>query len=694
MAERAPRRHVLVLAPQCESMPRLGSLDPAARELDKVLRNGMLGGCAPGLPDGESLFVGDGLTSGYIQGLVEKAVEHAADRNAVLVLAMLGHGFAVGGTGTLHLMAYDSAEDVRRGAVDVSALLTMAVDHPGVDGLIGIIDTCHAAGAIPAAPQLTAGSRNGRTRLSLLMASASGQPAYDLTLSRELTTLLSRGIRIDEKALSVTRVAEELRKHVKGQDVTVAHHDGDPFAGEPLWIARNRRHGTSPGILSGPLAAEELAAALGGLHPPTPAPRADGTAAVRTFLDRLEEARPVEPDPAWERAVEAADHLYVAVRTVEFLRDWIGTELTTPRIRRALGSLLAGERRLPAGSATPCDTDVEVLDFLAFNHPVAHGDCRPWVTRFVLLLARAAGRDDQDPELIRWAQEIKAGQELNDAVAYARSRQTEQRLSLVTSLHASVAGDWPESLETWLLLDGEIFARGTFSCLPESERPIDRESVEDALDNAVLWARDEAATLQLPLIRVHVAAPSALLATWRPEESGSALLLGVHHDVVMHWSERLAPSRLLRLTEAAVSARWAAIDSHTAASAPLDWLSERETADPGALGARLARGQYAAGAIGLDHHLTADTGGLLDLLLAYTPVLVWPHGAGGFAPSLHEQLDDHWRTLPGSLLDTYRCGWSGAPAKDISVLRLVWDNQEWLTFCDRFRVSGPGTESP
>lgn len=690
----ASPRHVLIVAPHCESMPRLDSLEPAALELDKVLRDGALGDCSPGLPDGGSLFVGDGLTSGRIRGLVEGAVEHAAERNAVLVLAMLGHGFVVGQAGTLHLMASESVDEMRRGAVDVSALVTMAADHHGVAGLIGIVDTCHAAGAIPAAAQLTAGSRNGRTRLSLLMASSTSQPAYDLALSRQLAAVLRSGVPVDEEELSVKRVALELRRHVRGQDITLTEHDGDPSPRPPLWVARNPRYrGTSPGVLSGPFAAEELASALGGLNPPAPVPRAHGTQDVRTLLRRLDESRPAEPDSALDRAMKAADDLYVAVRTVEFLRAWIGPELTTPRIRRALGSLLAGERRLPASPDTPCDSDVKVLDYLVFDHPVAHKDCRSWVTRFVLLLARAAGRSDQDPELGRWAEEIKARQELNDAVEFTRRQHAEQRLSLVTSLHASMAGSWPETLETWLLLDGEIFERNTFSCVPGTDRPIDRESVEDALDNALLWAHSAADGLQLPLTRVHVAAPSALLVTWHPEKSGSALWLGVHHDVVMHWSERLAPSRLLRLTEASIRARWKAIDSHTEASAPLDWLSAQETADPKALGRLLARGQYGAGAIGLAQRPTADTEGLLDLLLAYTPVLMWPHGAEDFAVSLREQLDEHWRTLPDSLLDTYRCEWSGGSAKDISVLRLVWDDQEWLTFCNRFRVSGTSGES-
>ncbi|WP_329376827.1 hypothetical protein OG625_04890 [Streptomyces sp. NBC_01351] len=677
-------------------MPRLGSLESAARDLDKVLRDGALGGCSPGLPDGESLFVGDGLTSERIRGLVERAVEHAADRNAVLVLAMLGHGFVPGRTGTLHLMASESVEEVRLGSVDVGALVAMAADHHGVGGLIGIIDTCHAAGAIPSAHQLASGARNGRIRLSLLMAAATSQPAYDLTLARELTALLRRGVPGEEKALSVICVAQELRRQVKGQDITDWSLDGAPFADGPLWFAHNSQYrGPSSGVLSGPLAAEELASALGGLHPPVSVPRVHDTAAVRALQRHLEDVRSAEPDgAAWERAAEAADNLYVAVRTVELLRGWIGEGLTTPRIRRAVSSLFAGERRLPIGRPAVCDTDVEVLDYLAFDHPVAHGNCRPWVTRFVVILVREVGRNDQDPELARWAEEIKARQELNDALEHARNRHAEQRLSLVASLHASVAGGWPESLETWLLLDGEIFERHTFSRprQPDPERPVGRESVEDLLDSAVLWAHDEAKKLQLPLTRVHVAAPSALLATWRPEESGSALLLGVHHDVVMHWSERLAPSRLLRLTETAVSDRWTKIESHTARSAPLEWLSEQETADPRALRALLAKGGHNAGAMGLVHRPTGDKEGLLDLLLAYTPVLVWPHGADRCAPPLHAQLDDHWRTLPGSLLDTYRCEWRGAPSQDIAVLRLVWDDREWLAFCDRIRVSGASTE--
>ena len=79
-------------------------------------------------------------------------------------------------------MGKDSQIQVRLDAVNVQNLLLNAVDHPGVDGVIGVIDTCMAAGAVPPMGDVLAGCRGGRTRLALLLAAGVDQEAFEASV--------------------------------------------------------------------------------------------------------------------------------------------------------------------------------------------------------------------------------------------------------------------------------------------------------------------------------------------------------------------------------------------------------------------------------------------------------------------------------------------------------------------------------
>ena len=61
---------------------------------------------------------------------------------------------------------------------------------------------------------------------------------------------------------------------------------------------------------------------------------------------------------------------------------------------------------------------------------------------------------------------------------------------------------------------------------------------------------------------------------------------------------------------------------------PVHWLLEQETHELGELHQRLRDGRYAC-AIGLTYHPGNDAR-LMDLLLAYTPILLWPQSDAGF----------------------------------------------------------------
>ncbi|MGW6455979.1 vWA-MoxR associated conflict system protein [Streptomyces sp. NPDC055078] len=682
-AHHRTRRHVLVVAPQCAAMERLILLDEAATTLYGVLTDSALGACEPGLPPGATALVtGDGLTSGTITTTVQRATTYAAQRGAILVLAFLGHGFTPGRTGTLRLMAADSDDDIRHGSVNVAELLTDALDHPGIPGVVGIVDTCHAAGALPSAHDLTAGTRHGNSRLALLMGSSLNQTASDLAFSRQLAALLRSGLPGAGATLGLPDLRNALRTRLPGQSVTGFDYDGSPA--EPLWIARNARDRevVLGGLLGGRLAREELTEALAAVDPGLPVPDARLADALRC----REELSALAPSAARDRALRAVGGLVLAVHTVAFIRTWIGGDLTTTAMRHALHAMLAAERRVPA-PALPL-TDVAIIDELTFNHPLSDKDGRRTVARFVTLLAQACGKRLDDPELLGWGRLIEAPAQVNDAIMDTTTRTEQRRLGLVVSLHSSLAGGWPETLDAWLLLDGsmlhtEQFANGT----------ADRRGAEAALENAVLWADEHARTLALPLKRLDIAVPSPLLLEWRPEEAGTALLLGVRFDVRLHWSNRLNPDAVLRSVESTIAERWEAI-SGCDTGAPVDWLVREDVADQQILRGHLRNGRYARG-IGLTEHPGADAR-LMEMLLAYTPVLLWPHSADGFPKERHGCLEASWWAMPGALARAYRDRWRGvdpADLTDLADLRAVWDDRDWLRFCWYFR-SAPAPAAP
>ncbi|MDX3098828.1 hypothetical protein PV703_27010 [Streptomyces sp. ME01-24h] len=675
------RRHLLVLAPHCRSMPPLDRLADAAQGLERVLLNPQLGECQPGLPDGRSLLKGNNLGSQEIRASVDEAVRHAAQREATLVLALLGHGFVPGRTSTLYLMAADSEEEIQSGAVNVGQLLIDAADHPGLRGVIGIVDTCHAGGAPPALEALTAGATNGQTRLALLMAASVNESAMDMRLSRELTALLHKGIKDAGPTLGLDSTSTMLRATLSGQTVSTVSYDGDPFSLVPLWLAHNRRHMQGiPGRLIGPIGRSTLDAALGPIDSVSFSLRSPWDLhLVEQVHDLLLE---LEPSPVQQRALRAVDGALLAIKTQVFLRQWLAKELSTVGIRRAVTALLTHEQKVPALPAV--FTDTEVIDHLAFAHPAGDPDGRRWIARFMCLLALECGHDPLDDRALAWASAVNAEAHMHEAAAFAERHHGALRLQLIISLHSSWTGDWPEEIDAWLLLDGSRYQGQVFTCKAPG-----RTGTEEALEDAVMWAQDQAESLGLELRRVDVAMPSALLLHWHPEESGTGERLGLRHNILVHWSQRLTPTRFLRCLHAGVKARWEATRAATD-QAPVDWLTEQETQDRNKLQLHLRDGGYPR-AIALENHPGADVP-LMELLLAYTPVLFWPSGQAGFPTARQACLHDHWPTMPEGMLRAYREQWLGQEAGDIADLRAVWDDPEWLAFCRTFSALPPGPE--
>lgn len=692
-------RHLLVIASQCSTMGKpLADLEPAAHALDAVLRDPDVGGCAPGLPDGRSLAVlRAGQDNGWIYAAVRKAIEHAAACQATLVLALLGHGFIAGDDPTLYFMAPDSAEDVRDSAVNVGELLVEACDRQGVAGVLAVVDTCNAAGAAIGLDRLAVGARRGRSPLALLMASAVGQASRRLRLSRELAALLSAGSPDAGSALFVADVAGPIR--ARGQTVVTRTQASDQGGDARLWLAVNRRTAGSEGsAVVGPLGAARLTALLRAVDPDAEVPERWDEQRLRALLKSEPATAPTggasDWDPARIHLRQLADDLSVALLTARFLRGWLGSALTTDDLRAAVAQLRPG----PAGSLVRIPPAAferveSVVEHMALNKPVC--GYRTWVCRLVVALAEQAGQDLGAPEPRGWAERIDAGQFFNDARRQARRRAARRHLRLVVSLHASVAGDWPASLSGWLLDGGQTLRHEVFPNRPEP----DKAGTEEALAEAVLWAEDliEGLGQGAELQRIEVAAPSALLLRWRPEEYSPSMRLGMDYDVVLRWSVRLNPPKPLRMAARGVRNRWERIGS-PGPSAPVDWLSRHEAGDP-QLWARL-RDEHYAHAVGLDHvpepGLPMSAPDLLDLLLTFSPVVLWPDGQDGFPSRCQLVFNDYWHTLPTGLIDARRRRWRDTPADDpgdvVARLRGVWDDEEWLDFCAARRRARPSRD--
>nr|WP_042196288.1 hypothetical protein [Kibdelosporangium sp. MJ126-NF4]CEL22521.1 hypothetical protein [Kibdelosporangium sp. MJ126-NF4]CTQ89377.1 hypothetical protein [Kibdelosporangium sp. MJ126-NF4] len=664
------RRHLLVVASQCAQAHPLPLLDKAARALHGVLVDPELGGCLPGLPDGCSLRLGS-VPIEQVRRDIQAAVRHAGERGATLVLAFLGHGFVPGSAADLHMMASDSVEDDATSATSVAALIAEAADRIGTNGVIGIVDTCSAAGALPALDRLLVGSRSGRTRVALLMASAVRQEAFEFRLATGLAEILHDGVAGARKRLDVHTALEELRQSGNGHQVVKFDYDGDPLAPDTLWLGHNRRHhpGRAPST-TGRAGRAELRQVLGEL----PACR---TKPVHWHVSELRELTAelatLPNTPTANRALQIADSLLVAARTTELLHTWIPDFLGTSQLRQAIATACVASS---GGGVSTNDDVADVVERLALFHPATNGDCRDQMSRFVVALAAAAGKQPNAKEIRAWAQSIGANRQVGDAVNWVAELSRARRLRLVLSLHASITGTWPDALETWLLLDGKLDSRARIPCAA------DRTGVEAAMVTAIDQAEVRADDLGLELEQVDIAVPTKLLLDWHPEKIVRGEWLGVHFHLVTRWSERLNPANTTRWMTTSAARRLRTIAKH-AGAAPVDWLTGGDVEDLPKLRGQLVQGRYPR-AIALCNH-PGDSEGLLALLLAHIPIVFWPQTGQEFPRSHRGCLDTCWHLMPGELIEAYRRAWSDDTDEPMAGLRVVWDDHEWLDFCKTYQ---------
>ncbi|SCF93405.1 MULTISPECIES: hypothetical protein [unclassified Streptomyces] len=684
------RRHVLVVAAQCRSMRTLSRLEEAARDLHDVLTDSARGGCVPRTGEHCSLIVSASLTTEDVRAALHEAVRRARADNAVLVVALLGHGFTPPQQTELHFMVAESTTGSTMSALNVAQLLTEAVDEPGVKGVIALVDTCHAAGAMPDPGRIAGGVRAGRTGLSVVAAAAADQAARGMRLSFALIDVLRNGIAGAGATITPdARLTEELRSRASGQDIGRFAYDNARFDAADLWLARNVRSvPEAPGGVVGPLGRQDLeeAVALWRADAWLPAHLSlDGLRSLETAVLQGDEGEGV--DPRWgDRVGDVVASLLRCAATVELLNTVLADVLSSDFLREA--RQLAG---LPAGAETEAhDLLRGLVEYAALRAVGADEPGWRASTRFVAALAHLSGAADVVARLREWARDLGAVTGFNDALAEFAEKRRQVDLRLVVSLAGSLT-DWPEEVDAWLVGTGESLpVHERFAC----DSP-GRPGTGEAIGKALAWARRR---LPAPenLVNVDVAAPAHLLARWQPEESQVGLrLLGVNHDVVVRWSGRMDPAR--ESAEMNDAARKALRSMASCAAVPVEWIGPAALHDRQALQQGLLTGRYDT-VVGLDHH-PGTLQDVLEQLLPYAPIILWPRqdarpDDGGLAGLVRK----HWHSLPYGLPAAYRRRWTREHDGCVACLgdvRAIWHDEAWLEFCRPFEqrvVAGPEEE--
>ncbi|WP_327040031.1 hypothetical protein OG400_19015 [Micromonospora ureilytica] len=657
-------------------MQHLDELESAAAALHDEFMEPATGACEPGLPDGTALRYG-ALPAHEITQTVMAAARHAADADATLVLALLGHGFVPGRSNQLYFMGSESVNQDRASSVDVRGLLTNVVDNVRVNGVLTVIDTCVAAGGVPSMDEVLTGTRDGRTRVAMLLAASVGESAYSLKVSRELAALLRSGIAGAGDRLDIASVRHSLQMRVPQQTVARLEYDGDSAGTEGLWLAYNRLHHTMGSFTSmlGPIGIDELRDVLSALEPPASVSANIDLAGLAELGRLLETGSSVEHQHA-SRIIEV---LRASVSTVEVLRRTMPEALSTPVLRKALGRLDAFGAPHSSDVSRLLTTEVDFVEHVALHRSGRNFPAERTLALFVVGLAYLVDKDPGVPALVHWAASVGATVPFNDALTDVAAAVTEDRLRLIVSLHASLSGTaWPEILDAWLLDAVGDVGREQFACTDS------QQGVEAALRDAVGWAEELAFERNAKLHRIDIASPIGLLLRWRPEDVVFGRRLGTVYHVLSRWSGRLAPARGERWIITGVMRQLEQSQAENVGR-NLDWLSTRDTSDLFRLKGLLIDGRYSYAVGTIEHPETAD---LLDLLLSHLPVVMWPHTGSTFSDSHRDRVERYWHRLPGEFHQAYCRHWTEDVVDPLVDVRAVWDDLDWLKFCASYRRVG------
>ncbi|OKJ20321.1 hypothetical protein AMK22_34995 [Streptomyces sp. CB01580] len=665
---------MLVVGAQCEGGARLEGLEDAAVGLHAVLVDPRLGGCTDRGSD--SLLVGTGLGKSVVEAAVEKAAELARRDGGTLILALLGHGEGAGGA-ALHFVTSGKRNSPPLTNVNVASLLNDALNHPGLNGLVAIVDTCLSGGAVPAAPDVTSGRQEGDVRFSLLFAATAHQPAFDMRLSTELTRLIAEGLPGAGKFLKVDDdLMERLRERIRGQQPGRSDFDGSSRVGDALWLARNRvafRNGPL-----GPIARQALQDA---------GRRVDRSLLLSTedeLAAWLKDNEHTTGGASWvavQRLREVQAELEAGRKTLNVVSKVFGPVLTEESLR--LVGVLAG---LPLGFVRqePPRTLRDTIEHAAHHGSTAEGQQRA-LAYVVAAMAHMTGHRGQlPPEVLAWAQDLELTAVVNSRLVELNHQPDGDQAPRLVLVLADDGGESVVRVDAWLLFGRAVLSSSRFPC-GTGDKELKR-----AMAEAVAWALPWANIAKQPLQRIDVAAPTLVLLDSPPEEHVvRKQKLAVNYTVTTRWSGLLTPPIGVTVEDMLqVGAQLLASLDDSDCCGP-EWLRGEHLQTVDHLQQHLSNHGFGQHVWALSSLPESDWDYVAQELLEHTPALVWPRQKDvSDELVIQASVGKHWQALPQQISHAYRKHLRGAGPSDddlepLATVRAAWHDRDWHAFCLR-----------
>ncbi|MYR45505.1 hypothetical protein [Streptomyces sp. SID5910] len=668
-----PPRNVLVVGAQCRDGSRLEGLEEAAQALHAALVNPRLGACAD--RGGDSLLVGTGLGRDRVVAAVERAAQAAQRDGGPLVLALLGHGESGEGT-PLHLVTSGRENDPELSNVAVPALLGGVLNHPGVSGLIAIVDTCFAGGAVPDSSRITAGRQDGSVQFALLFAATAKEQAFDMRLSTELVRLMEEGRPGPEEVLKLDdNLLDRLSERIQGQQPGLSSFRGTASLGAPLWLARNRAAGSGGPL--GPIAGKAVRETVQRIDPGLRLSTEEEIAAW------LKVDSPSVNGASWyavQRLRELLGELTAGRKTLNVISTAFGTALTEDNLR--LAGMLAGFPLDFVRHEAPRLRDL-------VEHAVHHGSAAEGSQRalahLVAALAHITGHSDRLPEeVIAWAEDLELAPAVNSRLSDLNEQRDEVQAPRLVLVLADEGTEDVVAVDAWLLFGRAVLTNQRFPCGRQ------RNSLTAAMTEAISWAAPWANIVGRPLQHIDVAAPTLVLLDCPPEEQlVHKAKLGVNYVVTTRWSGLLTPPAGMTVDDMLqVGERLLASLEGGACLGPT-WLHEEHLTALEELQDHLSNHGRGQKVWSLTSTPETDWEFIAQELLEHTPALVWPrHKDISDARLLKDSVARHWQALPEQIAHAYRTQLSGtSPGEDglepLATVRAAWHDTHWQVFCQR-----------
>ncbi|PWJ07991.1 hypothetical protein DKG34_05555 [Streptomyces sp. NWU49] len=584
---------------------------------------------------------------------------------------MLGHGLG-GYGGPLYFVTSGSAQDGAIHQLHVPSTIGTATNETGPNGLIAVIDTCHAAAALPDAQSATAGLQQGSLRLSLLFAASAHLPAWDMNLSVQLAELLESGLPNAGDFLAVDdHLIKELRSRIHTQEPGGFMFDGAATSGDSLWLAHNvRTTGRRSAGSLGLLACERLHKLLSPLH---------GTQGINSQDQLTDWLGGLEPEslghPAVQRVIEFKRDLAVCAAAVTVLEETFRDALTEDLLRKA--AVRAGFPLEVVHQPCPSLRDMVEYAVLCQSAVAPAGQSRTLV-HFVAALAHLISpRDVLPQQLAVWAARSGAVTALNSRLI--ELSEATPRLVLVA---ADDGGEDVVRVEASLLFGSAVVHTATFPCEP-GQGP---GALVSALDDARRWALSWLTAAGEGLVALDVSVPTSLLLDSPPEEwkvVRGERMLGVDYDVTTRWSGLLTPPHGVLLDEMLHAGSRLLSSLQSRAHCGPSWLGSDDLSSVERLRELLGRRRVGGCVWGVGTLPEKDFDLMLEELLIHTPSLIWPrHGSVCDTQALQDEVAKHWDSLPEKLLRAFQEQLEGIPGH-LADIRTTWHDAHWQEFCQR-----------